>query len=517
MTSVYVTNVVRKVRVTPGAAAGGGGGGSNFPALDNTWTGINTFTGRVTINSGATGTTPLTVKGIVGQTAPLTEWRNSSDAVTASVDPAGQFVTTTNMLVGGGVSAGGGNKVIVLTNATAPSSNPTGGGILYAESGALKYRDSSGGIYVPIPASGIKGDLLAHNGTSWIKVSAGTNNYVLTADSSVSAGLKWAASAGGGGAGHTIQDEGSSLTQRTIMDFQGAGVVASDNGSKTVVTITGGSSFYQTVQANGTARTQRAATNYSTAFTATDNAGSNRTDIGIVTDQAAGTASLRTLGSGSTQAAAGNHAHAYDPSGTAAAAVAAHAGAADPHVDYLLQTEADVLYASVSNVPPTGGSTGQVLAKNSNANYDFVWQSGSASLTIPYTAVGTSTGTVPFAVKGFAGQTADIFQVMDSANSVFFNVFSDGRIVAGPGGSALEATLNTRPVTSTTKGFIIKARAGQTENLMEVRTSTDGMLMSIGANGTITAPNIGPKLVVLNAVQAVPGGTAAGSVILRRP
>jgi hypothetical protein len=37
----------------------------------------------------------------------------------------------------------------------------------------------------------------------------------------------------------TVQNEGTSLTQRDTIDFQGAGVTASDNGTKTVVTIPG--------------------------------------------------------------------------------------------------------------------------------------------------------------------------------------------------------------------------------------------------------------------------------------
>lgn len=39
------------------------------------------------------------------------------------------------------------------------------------------------------------------------------------------------------GTGHTIQDEGVSLTQRTLLDFVGAGVTVTDAGGKTVVTI----------------------------------------------------------------------------------------------------------------------------------------------------------------------------------------------------------------------------------------------------------------------------------------
>jgi len=41
----------------------------------------------------------------------------------------------------------------------------------------------------------------------------------------------------------TVQDEGVSLPQRSIIDFQGPGVVASDNGSKTIVNILAGNSF----------------------------------------------------------------------------------------------------------------------------------------------------------------------------------------------------------------------------------------------------------------------------------
>jgi hypothetical protein len=45
----------------------------------------------------------------------------------------------------GAGSFGGGLKVMFIANrTTAPSSNPVGGGILFSENGALKYRGSSG-------------------------------------------------------------------------------------------------------------------------------------------------------------------------------------------------------------------------------------------------------------------------------------------------------------------------------------------------------------------------------------
>lgn len=46
--------------------------------------------------------------------------------------------------------------------------------------------------------------------------------------------------AGGGGGYDTIEDEGGALPQRTVIDFQGAGVTAADVGGETRVTIPGG-------------------------------------------------------------------------------------------------------------------------------------------------------------------------------------------------------------------------------------------------------------------------------------
>lgn len=49
-------------------------------------------------------------------------------------------------------SVGGGAGVVPVVNGTAPTSNPTGGGYLYAEAGALKWRGSSGTVTVIAPA-----------------------------------------------------------------------------------------------------------------------------------------------------------------------------------------------------------------------------------------------------------------------------------------------------------------------------------------------------------------------------
>ena len=314
MTSVYVRNVVKRVTVAPGYSGGAGGTGTSTNVLtsNNAWSGTNAFNNAATHSPNTASVVPLTVSGISGQSVGLTQWKDFQSNILAEVDQLGQISTATNMYVGRGVSAGGGNKVLVLANASIPNSNPVGGGILYSDSGALRFRDPSGTISGLAPLPSTKGNVLVSNGTSWIRLAVGANGTFLTADSVEATGVKWATVSG---SGHTIQNStGTPLTQRTNLQFTGAGVasVADDSGNnRTVVTISGGGGggFYQTVKENGTARTARAALNFGSMFTVTDDSVNNESDVVVKSDLAAGTASLRTLGTSATQAAAGDHSH----------------------------------------------------------------------------------------------------------------------------------------------------------------------------------------------------------------
>ena len=51
-----------------------------------------------------------------------------------------------NLLVGMTTAATSSAKTLHLANATVPTANPSGGGVLYVEGGALKYRGSSGTV-----------------------------------------------------------------------------------------------------------------------------------------------------------------------------------------------------------------------------------------------------------------------------------------------------------------------------------------------------------------------------------
>jgi hypothetical protein len=146
----------------------------------NATTGAQTVAGTVSVDAQASitarsaGTTGLVVRPFSASSIAATQrWQNFDGSQTwGQVDPTnGDFRWDFNLRIGtvsgtsdnlptarfagsrniqiGGITAsvGGGSGVLGITNATTvPTSNPTGGGILYAEGGALKWRGSSGTI-----------------------------------------------------------------------------------------------------------------------------------------------------------------------------------------------------------------------------------------------------------------------------------------------------------------------------------------------------------------------------------
>jgi hypothetical protein len=102
---------------------------------------INTSSASpVQVLTASTTVIPLLVKGIASQTADLQQWQNSAASVLMRFTAGGNLGINLN-------DFGTGVGVVAIANAgTVPSTNPTGGGVLYVEAGALKYRGSSGTI-----------------------------------------------------------------------------------------------------------------------------------------------------------------------------------------------------------------------------------------------------------------------------------------------------------------------------------------------------------------------------------
>lgn len=73
----------------------------------------------------------------------------------------------------------------------------------------------------------------------------------------------------------------------------------------------------------------------------------------------------------------------FEAAGTVATAITTHEAAANPHPGYLTQAESDGLYSVLAHthngLAPTAGTTGQVLKKSSNTNFDYAWATDETS------------------------------------------------------------------------------------------------------------------------------------------
>jgi len=77
------------------------------------------------------------------------QWNSAGDELRIGLSTGGDAITITegeNIGINGASFGSGTGVIFILNRTAAPSSNPTGGGILYTESGALKYRGSSGTV-----------------------------------------------------------------------------------------------------------------------------------------------------------------------------------------------------------------------------------------------------------------------------------------------------------------------------------------------------------------------------------
>ena len=154
---------------------------TNTISYANATTGAQTVAGTVSapaqasIQTRSSGTIGLVVKATPGtHIAPLQIWQNNTGATIATMTKDGAFNTpficgtdllsamttssSRNVQFGSATtSVGGGAGVLGIANAaTAPTSNPTGGGVLYASAGALNYIGTSGTAAAIVNADGTR-------------------------------------------------------------------------------------------------------------------------------------------------------------------------------------------------------------------------------------------------------------------------------------------------------------------------------------------------------------------------
>ena len=172
--------------------------------LNDRWSFSAYPTPQFSIGSGALGSVTSTIstranfigqviRGASGQSANLQEWQSfdgTTATVKAQIQSGGNFVNDSNIktpalldtgtatainfgatrnvgLFAASGSFGGGAGVLNIANATtAPTSNPTGGGILFVEAGALKYRGTSNAAATIVNADGTIGGYTLPTATS---------------------------------------------------------------------------------------------------------------------------------------------------------------------------------------------------------------------------------------------------------------------------------------------------------------------------------------------------------------
>jgi hypothetical protein len=192
---------------TKGAApapAAGDAAASKFLKADGTWAAVSGAAGGTVTSVALTVPAELSVSG-----SPVTS--SGTLAVTKANQSANQvFAGPTS-----GGAAAPAFRALVAADVPAVSLSAGVSGTLPVANGGTGQTTQTAAFDALDPLT-TKGDVIVHNGTNSVRLPVGTNAYVLTADSTLAEGIKWAAAGAGGGLTNFVEAKNTTSPNATI-------------------------------------------------------------------------------------------------------------------------------------------------------------------------------------------------------------------------------------------------------------------------------------------------------------